>query len=83
MYDWGHFAEAIYSRTNFELEDDPDVATPVQAQIRARHLREILAEDFESAAGRVIKPGDEIQECGLAGAGRSEQRDEFALLHIE
>ncbi len=24
MYDWGHFAEASYSRTIFELEDDPN-----------------------------------------------------------
>ena len=33
MYDWGHFAEAIYSRTNFELEDDPNETSFQTAQV--------------------------------------------------
>ena len=55
----------------------------MQAEIGTRHPREILAEDFEAAAGCVIKPGDEIQERGLPGSGSPKQRDELTLLDVE
>jgi len=33
MYDWGYFAEAFYSRTQFELEDRPDNTSFQTAQV--------------------------------------------------
>ena len=55
----------------------------MQAEIRARHLREILSEDLEAAAGRMVQPGDQVEEGGLAGSGGTDQRHELALLHLE
>ena len=59
------------------LEHHPHVAA-----VR-RSPRHVGAVDDDRAGGRMVEAGDEPQ-CGrLAAAGRSEQRDELALLELE
>ena len=37
----------------------------------------------DGAAVRLVEPGDEIEQCGLAGAVRSNDADELALVDRE
>jgi hypothetical protein len=44
---------------------------------------DVVAEDFDGAAGLVDQRGDDADGGGLAGAVRSEQREEIALGDLE
>ena len=55
------------------LEDEGDVAAG------RRHAGHVAAADRHAAGIRRLEPGDEPQRRRLAGAGRAEQHDEFAV----
>ena len=42
-----------------------------------------LAVDADGAGFHREKAADQVEQCRLAAAGRAEQRDEFAILHLE
>src|SRR5215469_2983605 len=66
-----------------ELEDEADV---VGAPVRERSARELVdaaIADGDLPGGRLIEAADEIEECRLAGPGRSHQRDEVGARDIE
>ena len=59
------------------LEDRADVAL-----VRFQMLDGCVIEaDF--AGGRVLEAGDHSESCGLAAAGRSEEREELAVVERE
>src|SRR6266567_8648005 len=35
------------------------------------------------AGARLVEPGEAVEQCGLAGAVRSDQAEDLALMHIE
>ena len=75
-----HVLRRAHRRDQVErLEDDADVLPAVQAQLDARHLREVLVEDAQRPVGRAIEPGDQVEQRGLAGSGGAEQADELPL----
>ena len=64
-----------------ELEDESDV---VAAEERARMLVElgdVHAADPDGARVGLIQASQQVEQRGLAGAARAQQRDEFALRH--
>lgn len=54
------------------LEHEADAA------VLHREPRRVLAVEENAAAIRIGEAGDRAQQCRLAGAGRSEQRDELS-----
>ncbi len=48
-----------------------------------RHRLHRLALEEDAALGGLLEPGHHPQRGGLAAAGRAEQREELALLHLE
>ena len=44
---------------------------------------DVLAVDQHAAGGRVLQPGDDAQQRRLAAAGRADEDDELAVLHLE
>src|SRR5262249_13308951 len=48
-----------------------------------RPIGNIAAADEDPAAGLLLQAGDDAQRCCLAAAGRAEQRDKFAITHIQ
>ncbi|MNM96869.1 hypothetical protein D3C81_1093620 [compost metagenome] len=59
------------------LEDHAEVA------LFRRDAGDILPVGFQPTVGVVLETGEDHQEGGLAGAGWTEQREEFALLDID
>ena len=45
--------------------------------------REVFAVEQHLAGGRLVEPGEDIQERGLAGAGFAHDGDVFAVFHAE
>ena len=39
--------------------------------------------DLDGAGARLIEPGDDVEQRGLAAAGRPDQHGEFAALDVE
>jgi hypothetical protein len=76
-----HILDGGHRRDEIErLENDPDLVAPVLAELFARHLRQVLAEDIERPFGRVVEAREQIQQGRLAGARGAEQTDELAGL---
>ena len=42
-----------------------------------------VAVDQHAARGRILQPGDDAQQRRLAAAGRADEDDELAVLHLE
>ena len=59
-----------------------DIADPA-AQLHRVDLRDVLAVDQDPARGRLDQPVHHHHRGRLAAAGRSDQRDEFPLAHLE
>jgi hypothetical protein len=59
------------------LEDEADVA------LLHRQRQGVLAAEHHAARGREIEAGEDAQQRRLAGAGRPEQRHQFAGLDVE
>ena len=49
---------------------------------RAGIERRFGVADLDGAAVGVVQPGQDLQHRGLAAAGRADQRDQFAFLHV-
>ena len=59
------------------LEHDADVA------VLNGDVGDVLFLDYHSALRRLDEAGDGAQGGGLAAAGRTQEREEFALLHVD
>ena len=51
-----------------EMEDVPDRAGPPRGQLAVRQVRKILAADEKQSEGRLVDPGDRVQQGRLAVA---------------
>ena len=65
------------------LEHDPDVFTTPGGEAVGTHPVDPGASDDQRARGRLIDAGEQRAEGALAGAGRTDQRDEFAAAKIQ
>jgi len=65
------------------LEHEPDVLLVEPRAILRRELVYRLIEEVVLAGPRAVVHADDVQERGLAGAGRPHDGDELAVLHIE
>ena len=57
--------------------------TPMQDLATSSCAVDVVAEHLDRAAGLVDERGDDADERGLAGAVRTQQREEIALLDLE
>ena len=62
------------------LEDEPDPVAPDIGQARLRQVGELPVFDGDDSLVGCIEASDEVQQRRLAGAGRTSDRGEFALL---
>ena len=56
-------------------------ATPKVQTASGRQAGDVLPIEADTPAGRLVVPGDAVEESGLAGAVRSQQADDLALFH--
>ena len=61
-----------------ERAADADLGDPVR---RARQDARAFHQDV--AGGRLVEPGQAVEERGLAGAVRADQAEDSALVHVE
>src|SRR3954463_5918897 len=56
-----------------------------EADIALLHglLRSVLVAEIDGALGRPLQPGDQAQQRRLAGAGRTQQRDQLTRADIQ
>ena len=66
-----------------ELKYESHMARPPMGELAVRQLVDALTADRNLALVRPVEPADEIQERGLAGAGRTHERQELAGRHLE
>ncbi|MCY1441541.1 hypothetical protein D9M71_578590 [compost metagenome] len=64
------------------LMDQPDPCAQTLARSRRQPPRR-LAEQLDTAAGRRQGAGDQLQQAGLAGTGRADDRHPFANLYAQ
>src|SRR5690606_37348377 len=62
-----------------ELEHEADVVTAPVRQLSRAHGVDALAVDLDLPAAGRVQPTDQVEQRGLAGAGRAHQRDEIAF----
>ena len=62
-----------------ELKDEADVTSAPRGQRALRQGADFRIADADRAARRPIDAGEEVQQCGLARAGRAHQSQEVAL----
>ena len=53
------------------------------AALGRRRVDDVDAIDQHLAGGRILQPGDDAQQGGLAAAGRPDENDELAVVHVE
>src|SRR5690606_34773258 len=58
-------------------------AQPPSGALRGPELRDVLAVQLDDARPRRVHPGDQIDQAGLAGAVRSDDRHELPVLDVE
>ena len=66
-----------------KLKDEADVRPAVIRQLRAAQTGDLFAPDGDGAAGRLIHAAQEVEQRGLACAGRAENDAELPLLDGE
>jgi hypothetical protein len=66
-----------------ELEDHPDAGPPVLRGGGLAELVDAYAVDGDRAAGGPVQAGDQVEQCGLATAGRAEDRDGLPARHAQ
>src|SRR5262249_37154624 len=59
------------------LEDRVDVP------LVRRQSRDVLSLELDQAAGGLLEAADQAEGRGLAAAGRTEQREKFAVVHVD
>ena len=67
------------------LEDEADGLTAQFRQPCIVEITRIVADDFDTAAGRTIQQADDVEQSALARARRADDRDELAFLdaHVD
>ena len=66
-----------------EVLEDAAEAAPVGRDLGPAHAVQVAAGDLDLALGRLLLPQQQPQEGRLAGAGRADEEDELALLHVD
>ena len=66
-----------------ELEDEADVVGPPVGQLGLGEPGQLDALHQQGAFIRPVQAGDEIQQGGLAGAGRAHEGQEIAGLDVQ
>ena len=66
-----------------ELDDRRDEAHRVVRREAVAELREVLTVDTHRSAGRPLEAGDDVEQSGLAGTGRTHYGHELAAPNSE
>jgi hypothetical protein len=66
-----------------ELKDESDFVATDAREIVIPQAREVLTLDLDCAGGRTIQPSDQVQQCGLPGSGRADDRHQFTAFHLK
>ena len=66
-----------------ELEDEADVGRPPRGQLFGAHPGNLLSVDDDTAAGRRVEAGEDVEQGRLAAARRPHQRQKFARFDVE
>ena len=66
-----------------ELEDEADMLAPIAGQLGLAGVDEIVVAPHRLARSRRIEAAEDVEQRRLAGAGRSQQHDEFAFVDVE
>ena len=61
-----------------ELKNEPDMISPIEGQIPVLERGQLQVAKPDLARGRMIKPAEDIEQRGLAAAGRPEQHRQLA-----
>src|SRR5690606_26760566 len=64
-------------------EHEADMVAAPGGQLACTELIDTLVFDIDLTTGGGIQSADEVEQCGLAGAGRAHQRDEVAAGDIQ
>ena len=64
-----------------ELKHESDVVAPVIGQLLRVEVRDVDAVDDDLAFGIRVHAAQDVEQRGLAGAGRPQQHAEFAFFH--
>ena len=65
------------------LEDEADVRAAQLGELRVVHLRDVLAGDVDAAGGRLVEPGQDVHQRGLAGPRGAHDRGELAARDVD
>ena len=65
------------------LKDEAEIVAAEGGAVGLADGREVFAVEQHLAGGRLVEPGEDIQERGLAGAGFAHDGDVFAVFHAE
>src|SRR5262245_20301324 len=60
-----------------ELKDEADLVATDPRQLIVRQAAERFVVDADRSGGRPVEAADQVEERGLAGAGRPDDRDHF------
>src|SRR3989449_7514003 len=74
----GQLAEQVV-----ELEDEADLLSPVVDKPRLAAREQVLATKEDAARRGPVERAEEVEERGLADAGRAHERDDLARSHDE
>src|SRR6266542_2225937 len=66
-----------------ELEHEADVAAAELRQVRIVQLRDRRPRDAQLTRSRLVQPGEDVHQRGLAGARRTHHRGQLTLRYVE
>src|SRR5262249_4685677 len=66
-----------------ELEDESDLPPPEDRDLVVGHAGDRRATDHDLARRGLIETAEQVEQCALARAARTDHRDEFALRDVE
>ena len=65
------------------MKDDTDILTAMTAKLLLRHCRNVVAVNPQTSRRRMIQPGNQIQQCGLARAGFTLKRKKLPVRNAD
>ena len=65
------------------LKNEAEGFASERSQLIGRKMRCLIAQNQIATGSRAIEAADDIHQGGLAGAGLSHDRDEFAAMNLE
>jgi len=77
------FLRGELGQQEVELEDEADGLVADGREGGVGHLEEGLVVDVDFSMGGTVEAAEEVEERGLAGAGRADDGDEFAAVDVE